>query len=484
MGDECAYCLVGSWPALSPPSSAGAVLGRSTPRMTFSEIPPPVELVPGQDEPEIVCRPPGPSSRSWLVRHAHRAAPMGPKPRHEPGDLRAPPAGIVYASAKGSNVVDVDSNRYVDLAAGFGAMLLGHSHPSVLRMLDFQSRRLLMALGDVFPADAKIALLERLAALSPAANARVILGQSGADAITAALKSALLFSGKPGVIAFAGAYHGLSYAPLAACGLRESYRAPFAEQLNPHVRFFDYPAQASDLDRVLTRVRAALAEGTVGAVLVEPILGRGGVVVPPSEFLPELGRLAGESGALIIADEIWTGLGRSGKMLHSLAPEFTPDLLCLGKGLGGGLPISAVVGRGEVLEAWRRDAEVVHTSTFAGNALACGAALATLDVISREHLPERASSVGSRLLANLQTRLGRFSKATVRGAGLMIAIDLGARPGRASQLAVRLLERGYITSTGGGGREVLVLTPPLTIAESLLDGFVDALELSLGTLDT
>jgi 4-aminobutyrate aminotransferase / (S)-3-amino-2-methylpropionate transaminase / 5-aminovalerate transaminase len=450
--------------------------------MSFSEIPPPLEVEPGQDEPKILSRPPGPSSRSWLVRHAHRTAPMGPKPRHAPGDLRAPPGGIVYASAKGSNVIDVDSNRYVDFAAGFGAMLLGHSHPSVLRMLDFQSHRLLMALGDVFPADAKVALLERLASLHPDPNARVILGQAGADAITAALKSALLFTGKPGVIAFGGAYHGLSHAPLAACGLRESYRAPFAEQLNPHVRFADYPAQASDLDRVLSQVQSALADGTVGAILVEPILGRGGVIVPPSEFLPELGKLARASSALVIADEIWTGLGRSGKMLYSLSPEFTPDLLCLGKGLGGGVPISALVGRGEVLEAWRRDAEVVHTSTFAGNALACGAALATLDVISRERLPERAASVGEQLLATLKTRLSRFSKASVRGAGLMIAIDLGDRPGRATQLAVRLLERGYITSTGGGRREVLVLTPPLTIAESLLAGFVDSLELSLGLL--
>jgi 4-aminobutyrate aminotransferase-like enzyme len=452
--------------------------------MSFSEIPPPVEVAPGQDEPEIKSRPPGPASRSWLVRHAHRTAPMGPKPRHEPGDLRAPPGGIVYASAKGSNVIDVDSNRYVDFAAGFGAMLIGHSHPSVLRMLDFQAHRLLMALGDVFPADSKVALLERLAALYPDPNARVMLGQSGADAVTAALKTALLFTGKPGVVAFGGAYHGLSHAPLAACGLRESYRAPFAAQLNPHVTFADYPARSEDLDRVLGQVRSALANGQVGAILVEPILGRGGVIVPPPAFLPELGKLAQEFGALSIADEIWTGLGRSGKMLFSLSPEFTPDLVCLGKGLGGGLPISALVGRGSVLEAWRRDAEVVHTSTFAGAALACATSLATLDVISREHLPARAERVGALLQDLLRTRLARFPKVSLRGTGLMIAIDLGDRPGRASELARRMLERGYITSTGGGRREILVLTPPLTLAESLLDGFSEALEQSLGMLGT
>jgi len=450
--------------------------------MSFSEIPPPLEIEPGQDEPKLLSRPPGPASRSWLVRHAHRNAPMGPKPRHQPGDLRAPPAGIVYASAKGCNVIDVDSNRYVDLAAGFGAMLIGHCHPSVLRVLDFQSHRLLMALGDVFPADAKIALVERLAALHPDPKARVILGQAGADAVTAALKSAVLFTDKPGVVAFSGAYHGLSHAPLAACGLRESYRAPFAAQLNPHVRFADYPAQPADLDRTLSQVRAALETGSVGAVLVEPILGRGGVIVPPAEFLPELGKLAKQFGALTIADEIWTGLGRSGKMLFSLQPEFTPDLVCLGKGLGGGLPISAVVGRALVLEAWQRDAEVVHTSTFAGNALACATSLATLDVISRQHLPERAEQLGTQLRRALEARLERFPKLKLRGAGLMLAIDLGDRPGRASTLATRLLEHGYITSTGGGRREVLVLTPPLTLAGSLLDGFVDSLVLCLGTL--
>ena len=450
--------------------------------MTFSEIPPPLEVEPGQDEPKISSRPPGPASRSWLVRHAHRSAPMGPKPQHEPGDLRAPPAGIVYASAKGSNVIDVDSNRYVDLAAGFGAMLIGHSHPSVLRMLDFQSQRLLLALGDVFPADAKIALLERLAALHPDPNARVILGQSGADAVTAALKTALLFTGKPGVIAFGGAYHGLSHAPLAACGLRDSYRHPFREQLNPHVAFAEYPARAEDLARVLSQVDAALKAAPVGAILVEPILGRGGVIVPPPEFLPELGQLAERSGALVIADEIWTGLGRSGKLLFSLQPGFTPDLVCLGKGLGGGLPISAVVGRGDVLSAWRREAEVVHTSTFAGNALACATSLATLDVISRQHLAERAEHLGGELLGTLKERLARFPKLSVRGSGLMIAIDLGDRPARATELASRLLEHGYITSTGGGRREVLVLTPPLTLGESLLPGFIDSLAFCAGTL--
>ena len=451
--------------------------------MSFSEIPPPAEQNPGNDLPELRVRPPGPQSRTWLTRHRRASAPMGPRATGEIARIKAdvPNGSIVLSTGLGSNLIDVDGNRYVDLAQGFGAQLIGHRHKNIQRVLELQAGRLWQALGDVYPSDAKIGVMERLTELYPG-RAQVLLGQSGADAVTAALKTAALFTGKSGVIAFRGAYHGLSYGPLAACGLRESYRAPFDAQLNPDVSFVPFPTSDTEAKGSLGQIAERLHQGRVGAILVEPIVGRGGVLIPPDEFFAELKSLATRAGALLVADEIWTGLGRSGKMLYSLSPEFVPDLLCLGKGLGGGLPISAVIGRGEVLEAWRRDAEVVHTSTFAGNALACGAALATLDVISREHLPERAMSVGGELLATLQTRLGRFSKATVRGAGLMIAIDLGDRPGRATKLAVRLLERGYITSTGGGRREVLVLTPPLTIAESLLAGFVSALELSMGLL--
>jgi 4-aminobutyrate aminotransferase / (S)-3-amino-2-methylpropionate transaminase / 5-aminovalerate transaminase len=157
---------------------------------------------------------------------------MGPSP--EP---RAP-AGIVYATARGSNVCDVDGNRYVDLAGGFGALLLGHGHPAVQRVLALQSERLLHALGDLHPSDAKIALLERLTRLYPEPAAKGILAQSGSDAVSAALKTAKLATGKPGVLAFSGAYHGLGYGPLAACGLRESYRSPFTEELSRHVRFW------------------------------------------------------------------------------------------------------------------------------------------------------------------------------------------------------------------------------------------------------
>ena len=143
---------------------------------------------------------------------------------------------IVLSQGKGCNVIDVDSNRYVDLAGGFGSLLLGHSHESIVRAMELQVPRLMQGLGDVYPSDAKIGLLARLAELHPAKHAQSILGQSGSDAVSAALKTAALATGRPGVVAFSGAYHGLGYGPLSALGLRASYREPFAAQLNPHVR--------------------------------------------------------------------------------------------------------------------------------------------------------------------------------------------------------------------------------------------------------
>jgi 4-aminobutyrate aminotransferase/(S)-3-amino-2-methylpropionate transaminase len=384
-----------------------------------------------------------------------------------------PPGSIVYATGRGSNVTDVDGNRYVDLAGGFGALLLGHLHPSVARVLRLQSERLLQALGDLYPSDAKIALLERLTRLYPLPNAKGILAQSGSDAVSAALKTAKLHTGKPAVLAFTAAYHGLGYGPLAACGLRESYRAPFAQQLNPHVTFAPYPLDESSRDASLEACQSRLARGDVGAVLIEPVLGRGGVAPTPPGYLGELSRMAEASGALLIADEIWTGLGRAGAWLTTQTEGVVPDLICLGKGLGGGLPMSALIGSAEVMQSWRQQAEVVHTATFAGSPLAAGTAIATLDVLTKEKLVERARTLGARLLGELQASLrGSPIVREVRGRGFMIGIDLGDRPGKASQLMRRLLQVGYITSTGGGQREVLVLTPALNIDESVLLGAV------------
>jgi 4-aminobutyrate aminotransferase/(S)-3-amino-2-methylpropionate transaminase len=369
-------------------------------------------------------------------------------------------------------VRDVDGNVFVDTTAGFGAALLGHAHPGVVRALGAQQERLLHALGDVHPCDTKVALLDALAQLSPW-PARVILGLSGADAVEAALKTAMLFTKRAGVVAFEGGYHGLSHGPLAACGYGEGFRAPFLPQLNPHVRFARYPERDAELSEALASVEQALAAlGTqAGAILVEPIQGRGGVRVPPAGFLPALGQLARQRGVLLIVDEIYTGLGRTGPLLLHHEQGAQADLICLGKALGGGVAISACLGREQVMAAWGDPGgEAIHTSTFLGNPPACAAALAVLGELKESNIGERALERGARL----STILSSLRGVRVRGRGLLLGVEVGP-PARVLWLTRALLERGYITSPAGSPASVLCLTPPVCLTDAQMKGFADAL---------
>lgn len=389
----------------------------------------------------------------------------------------APQDPIVWSSARGANVVDADGNVLVDLTAGFGAAAVGHGHPRVVAALCEQAGRLVHALGDVHPSDVKIELCERLAGLAPWPDARVILGAHGGDAIEAALKTAMLATGRPGVLAFEGGYHGLGHGPLAISGYAERFRAPFTAQLSPHVTFLPYGAS-------MNAVAQALASGTVGCVVVEPILGRGGVVVPKDGWLASLAHAARAHGALLVVDEIMTGLGRTGARFAFEREGVTPDVLCLGKALGGGLPLSACLAPHAVMEAWGDpDRESIHTATFFGHPLACAAGLAALDVIDDEKLAERAERSGAELMARSSVLATRHpSILEIRGRGLLVGIAL-ARPAAALRVGATLLTRGWITLAAGADASVLSLTPPLSIASALLDAFVDTLDDVLGAED-
>ncbi|HTJ85155.1 MAG TPA: aminotransferase class III-fold pyridoxal phosphate-dependent enzyme [Polyangiaceae bacterium] len=411
---------------------------------------------------------PGPRSRALSERVGAVECPAFEERRRG----RAASAGtdtsaIVLGRGHEANLWDADDNRYVDLAAGFGAAILGHGPSAAHAAAKLQIDRLVQGLGDLYATDTKLALLERLAALHPSSHARVMLCQSGADAVTAGLKTAVLATGRPGIIAFEGSYHGMSYAPLAALGLKESFRAPFAAQLNPHVRFVAYPRDASGEAAALEAARDALRAGDAGAVLVEPILGRGGVHAPSRAFFTELARLARDAGALFVADEIWTGIGRSGAILRSLELGLAPDVVCIGKALGAGFPISACIASDAAMRGWAQSGEVLHTSTHAGAPFGCAVALATLDAVATDRLAERARTLGGELVASLRDELG--DRATVRGEGLLVAVDFGA-PGRGVAATQRLLEHGYVATAGGTAGEAVVLTPPLVIGrEALLD---------------
>jgi 4-aminobutyrate aminotransferase-like enzyme len=435
----------------------------------------------GDALPDVRTRPQGPRSRELAARLAAVESPAVDARRdaraHESQIEQTP---IVYARGEGANVVDVDGNRYVDLAAGFGALLLGHLPAPVSASIDEQRERLWLALGDVYASDAKVALCERLAALYPRAGARVMLGATGADAVTAALKTAVLATGRADVVAFEGGYHGLSHGPLAACGLSPHFREPFAAQLGGHVTFAPYPRDIAGLGNTLKVVGQALGRRDVGAILVEPILGRGGCVVPPREFLPSLRAACDQAGALLVCDEIWTGLGRSGAWLASVDAGVLPDVVCLGKGLGAGVGISACLGSGAAMQAWAaHGGATVHTATHFGAPLACAAASATLGALEAAHLPERARRAGERWMATLRERTAGRGVAEVRGRGLMIGVLLEGGAKRATAVTRGLLERGWIVLTGGTRGDVLTLTPPLDIADRLLDAFPDVLRVAL-----
>jgi 4-aminobutyrate aminotransferase/(S)-3-amino-2-methylpropionate transaminase len=432
--------------------------------------------------PEMKVPPPGPRSRELSARLAAVESPAFEARRGARGELSGTEqSAIVYAHGCGSNVFDVDGNRYVDLTAGFGALLLGYA-PNVAA---FAARAALddlpLALGDVYASELKVRAVEAIASLFPEPGARVMLGLSGADAVTCALKTAMLATGRPGVLAFEGGYHGLSHGPLAACGLAPSFRDPFAAQLGVSVSFAPYPSRedprsaAPALEETLGAVRAALKAGSVGAVLVEPMLGRGGCVVPPRSFLAALRSLTDDAGALLVFDEVWTGMGRSGAMLACELEGVVPDVLCLGKGLGGGIPISACVGRGRVMEPWgAHGGSTIHTGTHFGSPPACAAALATIAAV-RGGLAERAAKVGddfARELAVAGSTTG--TSWSVRGRGLMIGIEL-ADAGEALAVSRSLLERGYVVLTGGVKGDTLTLSPALTIEPAVLSAFIPAL---------
>jgi 4-aminobutyrate aminotransferase-like enzyme len=405
--------------------------------------------------PELVTAVPGPRSRALAKRLAEVES------RDTTCLVPEPP--IFWERAAGANVWDVDGNRYVDLGGAFGVANVGHAHPRVVGAVRKQSGELLHAMGDVHPPTVKVALLEALVARFPGAgSARAVLGSSGADAVEAALQTALLATGRAGVVAFEGGYHGLSLGALDATW-RSDFRAPFAARL-PHRTVF---ARFGDADGVLEIARGA--DAPIGAVLVEPIQGRGGIRVPPAGFLARLRALCDREGWLLICDEVYTGFGRTGRWFACEHEDVVPDLLCVAKGLASGMPISACMGRASVMDAWPPSrGEALHTQTFLGHPPACAAALASLEVLAEEKLVERAASTGAAALAFLEREVTKLQEvAEVRGRGLMLGIE--CRDSEYAHGAVaRALERGLILLPSGEAGRVLTVTPPLSVEPDVL----------------
>jgi 4-aminobutyrate aminotransferase-like enzyme len=431
---------------------------------------------------------------------------------------------IVWERARGAHVWDADGKKYLDLTAAFGVAAAGHGNPRVVKAGQEQMEKLAHAMGDVHPHARKAELARELSRItferwtgefraegfepnerskSPKPETRnsklqtgkTIFCNSGFEAVEAALKTAMLTAGKYGVIAFHGGYHGLGYGTLNVTH-RDYFRGPFRLQLKEFGHFVQFPTKAADLPVVETLMRRHFQRGWVGAVLVEPIQARGGIQVPPPEFLPLLRRLCDEHKALLVLDEIYTGFGRTGKWFACEHSGVVPDIICLGKALTGGFPLSACVGRADVMDAaWPASrGEAIHTSTFLGNPVGCAMALAQINEIDENNLPERAAKLGEFLIgelsqlgspsANVQSPMpgAQTSKSmvTARGMGLMAGLDLrlanGAPDGATAMRVIKaMLREGFILLPEGEHGNVVSFTPPLTITKSQLAETLSAL---------
>jgi 4-aminobutyrate aminotransferase/(S)-3-amino-2-methylpropionate transaminase len=398
---------------------------------------------------------------------------------------------VFWEEACGANVRDADGNVYIDVTGAFGVALLGHGPPAVRRAIEEQTGRLIHGMGDVHPPVAKLLLLERLAALAPWKDARVVLATTGSEAMEAALKTAQLASGRPGILAFEGGYHGLTLGSLAATR-RAHFRAPFSERVYAGVAFAPFPDPlrdaAPDGAGALRRVADLLDEGApngdaIGTIVIEPVQARGGARVPPPGFMAALSDLARERDVLIVADEIMTGMGRCGAPFASALVGLNPDLICVGKALGGGLPISACLAPRRVMDAWPpSEGEAIHTSTFLGHPLACATAMAVLDALEDDDAYSTVERIGVALVGGLRARLAGISRvAEVRRLGLLVGVELVAPDGRspATGLAARVAERalgeGVLVLPAGDAGHVVELTPPLTLTTEQVRHVVDVL---------
>jgi 4-aminobutyrate aminotransferase-like enzyme len=432
----------------------------------------------GKQLPRIVSTPPGPRSREMAARLS--------KVESRNITWSSPDWPVFWSEAEGANVRDADGNVFIDLTSAFGVALLGHRSAPLEKAL--REERLIHGMGDIHPPVRKLELLERLAELSPWDETRIVLGSTGSEAVEVALKTAALASGRPGVLAFEGSYHGLTLGSLAVTE-RLHFRSDFERRLYGGVAFAPWPEGARARRRkdvepnrcsaedALKRIKVFLSGGApngdeIGAIIVEPMQARGGARLAPDGFMSALSDLAASFSAVVIADEIFTGLGRCGATLASSRVGLRPDIVCVGKSLGAGLPISACMAPAEIMDTWPDSSgEAVHTSTFLGHPLACSAAVGALEVYESESISDQSERRGVQLLEALKAELGSVAGVReVRGLGLLIGVEFedargGPDAGAGVRIAERVLRDGLIVLPAGEVGEVLEFSPPVVLTD-------------------
>jgi 4-aminobutyrate aminotransferase / (S)-3-amino-2-methylpropionate transaminase / 5-aminovalerate transaminase len=427
-----------------------------------------------EQQRKLVTEIPGPRSRALWERR-----------------MRAVPAGVgttlpVFVhSAQGGIVEDVDGNRLIDLGAGIAVVNVGHAHPAVVDAISKQAANFVHTCFQVTPYEGYVAVCEQLAQRTPGTHEkRSVLVNSGAEAVENAVKIARAATGRPAVIAFDQAFHGRTLLALSLTAKVVPYKKSFGPYAPEIYRApFSYPFRGTgDLAETIAWIEASVDVAQVACVVVEPIAGEGGFVVPETGWLAGIAQWCRANGVVFIADEVQTGFGRTGAWFASEHEHVVPDLVATAKGLGGGMPIAGVTGRAELMDA-------VHAgglgSTFGGNPVSCAAALAAIGVIENENLVERARKLGDRMLE----RLVALQRATagvgdVRGRGAMVAMELVRDDGapdaeRAKRICASCHEQGVIVLTAGTMGNVVRLLPPLVLDDSLLDEGLDALDVAV-----
>jgi len=389
---------------------------------------------------------------------------------------------IVWAKTSGSRVTDANGREYVDLQAGFVVANVGYCHPRVTEAIVNQAG-VMTHCPSGSPSELRAEFYDRLAAITPQGIDRFLPALGGSLATEIAVNLARTITGRDAVISFSGTYVGRTVGAVRLAGKREYRRqvrvaggahfVPYPDPYRSPWANGDKPAELALalVEQMLTDPGSGV--DPIACIVVEPIQGNAGVVIPDDSFLRGLRRLCDRAGALLIFDEIQCGFGRTGLMWGQEHAGVTPDLMTMGKGIGGGLPIAAVGGREELMTVWEPDAV---TSTFIANALTLAAANAAIDVIRDEGLVERSAALGADALVRLQTELADAATVgDVRGKGLFIGIEIvrdrdGHEPdaAAAAAAAAMLRERGYIIGRGGRYGNVLKLAPPLVIAEDEL----------------
>lgn len=366
--------------------------------------------------------------------------------------------------ADGSIIRDIDGKEYIDCLGGYGVFSLGHRHPRVVEAVKKQL--------DIMPLSSKVLfnkpmadLSALLAEITPGDLQYSFVGNSGTEAVEGALKLARIHTGRTNIISTVNSFHGKTFGALSATG-RDLFRDPFMPLLNgfKHVPFNDIEALRSTIDE------------QTAAVILEPIQGEGGIIVPTKEYLPAVRNLCDEYGALLICDEVQTGLGRTGKMFAVDHYNVVPDILTTAKALGGGvMPIGAFTATPQVWEKYITS-PFVHTSTFGGNPLACVAAIAAIEVLKEEQIVQQAATTGAYFIEKLQQLQQNFPDVIqeVRGQGLMIGIEL-TKEGIGGLLMSEMINKGILVAYTLNNPKVIRMEPPLVISCELLDVVLKAL---------